>query len=81
MVPLLWSAAGEDQSVPIVEWLATTASAIGEPVQFHGGAGIRWRFVENRLGSFEVRHGVVGHTFSRSVDPVVEESWFPGNSS
>ena len=37
MVPLLWSAAGEDQSVPIVEWLATTASAIGEPVQFHGG--------------------------------------------
>ena len=35
-MPLLWSAAGEDQSVPIVEWLATTASAIREPVQFHG---------------------------------------------
>ena len=39
MVPLLWRI---DQSVPIVEWLATTASAIGEPVQFHGEAGIRW---------------------------------------
>ena len=41
------------------------------------GAGIRWRFVENRLGRSEVRHEVVGRTFSRSVDPVVEESWFP----
>ena len=36
--------------------------------------GIRWRFVENRLGSSEVRQEVVGHTFSKSVDPVFEES-------
>ena len=45
------------------------------------GACIRWRVVENRLGSSEVRHEVVGRTFSKSVDPVVEESWFPGISA
>ena len=43
MVPLLWSAAGEDQSVPIVEWLVTAASAIGEPVL--GRSRIRREFL------------------------------------
>ena len=44
-------------------------------------AGILWEFFENRLGSTGVRHEVVERTISRSVDSVVEESRFPGNSS
>ena len=36
MVTLLWSAAGAEQTTPMVEWLVTTASTIPVPVQIHG---------------------------------------------
>ena len=35
-VPLLWGAAGVEQSEPVFEWLTSIASAIEEPVEFHG---------------------------------------------
>ena len=37
MVPLWWTAAGAEQSSPMVEWFVSTPSSIPEPVQFHGG--------------------------------------------
>ena len=36
-VPLMWSAAGQEVSTPVLEWLVGAAGAITEPVQFHGG--------------------------------------------
>ena len=34
--PTLWGAVGVEQSEPVLEWLTSIASAIQEPVEFHG---------------------------------------------
>ena len=67
--------------MPILEWLVDSSISNWRTSPVPWGAGILWAFFENRLGSTWVRHEVVGRTISRSVDPVVEESRFPGNSS
>ena len=36
-VPLMWSAAGSQESGVVVEWLITSCAEITEPVEFHGG--------------------------------------------
>ena len=36
-ISVMWSAAGQEVSTPVLEWLVGAAGAITEPVQFHGG--------------------------------------------
>ena len=36
-VPLMWSAAGSEESGVVVEWLITSCEEITEPVELHGG--------------------------------------------
>ena len=36
-VPLMWAAASQEESCPLMEWLISATSTMSEPVHFHGG--------------------------------------------
>ena len=56
-----------EQSEPVFEWLTSIASAIQEPVEFHGS---QFSASENGVGRMEGSHEVVGHQLHRTVDPM-----------
>ena len=74
MVPLLWSAAGEEQTTPMVEWLVTTASTIPVPVQFHGGQDLASESVRTGWAALRAVLRSWGIQSPEQVEPVVEES-------
>ena len=39
-VPLIWAAAGNESSTPVLEWLVEAAEQVPEPVEFHGGQAV-----------------------------------------
>ena len=76
-VPLLWGVAGVEQSELVFEFLTSIASAIQEPVEFHGSHISASEALRMEEGS----HEVVGHQLHRTVDHVVEELRVPRNTS
>ena len=39
-VPMIWAAAGNEPSTPILDWLVEAAEQVREPVEFHGGQAV-----------------------------------------
>ena len=37
-VPLMWGAAGEEQTIPVLDWLVATTTDMDGAVEFHDGA-------------------------------------------
>ena len=69
-LPLMWAAAGEEASHPLLEWLENAARRVQELLEFHGGPNHGRGGSQRGMERFESGHANMADHFTGAVDRV-----------